>query len=522
MFTKDLSHLAAENAQYLLEFHQGIEKEGLRALEDMSSSLRPHAVGLGHKLTHPYITTDYAENLLEFVTPVFLSNERLLNFVRDIQAYAFEEIADDEYIWPSSMPCLLPDEESIPIADFGSSNTGRLKSLYRIGLGHRYGRSMQSIAGMHFNFSLSRALIEKLNLELCPELPLKDFTDQIYFKLIRNFRRHSWLLSYLFGASPVVDENFLRGKKHTLSKVGKDTYGKEYATSLRMGGLGYTSAAQNDISVCYNRLNTYVSTLESARKRSYPAYEKIGVKVDGSYRQLNSNLLQIDNEFYSTLRPKRTAKSGESALQALHQHGVEYVEVRLLDLNPFVAEGISDEGVKFLQLFLTFCLLEESPFIEQEECARINENFDTVVNEGRDPNALLKDGERAVTVREASQDLLERMQELINSAPDLKTYYQDGLSAQMKKTEDANNLLSSKVMSSINSTTSFVQATHRLAKQHKAELLGRTLSDKERATLRTLAQSSLRQEEELSQSEKSDFDSFLKNYFDKINIEEYP
>lgn len=533
MLTKNLGALAGKHANLLLEFHQGIEKEGLRVLGDLSASLSPHAQGLGHKLTHPHITTDYAENLLEFVTPVFKNNQELLDFLNDLQTFTLRNMSPEELIWASSMPCLLPDEKQIPIANFGASNVGRLKSLYREGLGNRYGRSMQSIAGMHFNYSLSRDLIKTLNEELCPEMPLKEFTDHIYFKLIRNFRRHSWLLSYLFGASPVVDENFLKGKKHQLSRLGKETFGKEYGTSLRMGGLGYTSAAQDEIAVCYNRLDTYVSTLESARKRSYPAYEKIGVKVDGVYRQLNANLLQIDNEFYSTLRPKRTAKSGESALQALYQSGVEYIEVRLLDLNPFAPTGISDEGIKFLQLFLTFCLLEESPVIGAEECEIINQNFDLVVNEGRNPKTLLtllgRDSsnhdsnkkKESITVREYAQLLLEKMDLLLDSSKELKAYYREGLEAQLAKTRNTNKLLSEMVLNSVSDSTSFAQATYELASKHKDYLLGREFGQAKKEEMEKVAKESFGAEEAIRKSDQVDFDSFLKNYFESINIEEY-
>lgn len=521
MIISNLKHLAGEKAGRLLEFHQGIEKEGLRALENMTTSQRPHHKALGHKLSHPYITTDYAENLLEFVTPVFASNERLLNFISDIQSYSLKMMDQDETIWPSSMPCILPSDEQIPIADFGKSNVGKIKSLYRVGLGYRYGRSMQSIAGMHFNLSFSRDLIKELHSEIGEDLSPRDFTNQIYFKMIRNFRRSSWLLSYLFGASPVVDESFLRGKKHTLQKLGKDTWGREYATSLRMGGLGYTSEAQKDISVCYNKVDTYVATLEAARKRSYPAYEKIGVKVDGVYRQLNSNLLQIDNEFYSPLRPKRTARSGESALQALHQGGVEYIEVRLLDLNPFASEGISEEGIKFLQLFLTYCLLEESPVIESSECEVIENNFNTVVNDGRNPNAKLNIEGKDYSVVEAATKILENIQDLVNHSQDFKNYYQDGLDAQWNKLKDPSNTLSSKVLEMVSEAQSFVEGTSKLANSYKEELVERKIPEKEMATLIALAKSSLRQEDEMVAADTLDFDTFLREYFDKINIKEF-
>lgn len=509
-----------QNAKYLLEFHQGVEKEGLRVQQDKFASKAPHAKALGHKLTHPYITTDYAENLLEFVSPVFQNNETLLDFLADMQRFSLKNMGQSELIWPASMPCYLADEKEIPVANFGESNVGKLKSLYRVGLGFRYGRSMQSIAGMHFNYSVSRNLLKKLHEEMAPEETLTDFTNAMYFKMIRNFRRHSWLLLYLFGSSPVVDANFLKGKKHNLTKLGKDTYGKEFATSLRMGGLGYTSSAQDDISICYNQLETYVKTLESARKRSYAPYEEIGVKVDGEYRQLNANLLQIDNEFYSPLRPKRTARSGESALQALHQHGVEYIEVRLLDLNPFAAQGINDEEIKFLQAFLTFCMLDESPEISSAECDEITSNFQTVVDDGRNPKARLSFNGGKVSVSNAALELLQKIENFVESNSEIHAYYGEGILAQIDKVQNPEKLFSARVMSLVNENTSFVEAMYELAKNHKEELLSKDIGAGQ--DWEKLAKTSLEEEQEMAKANSEDFDTFLKNYFEKINIKEYP
>ncbi len=519
IITENLLSKVEENSDDLLDFHQGVEKEGLRVRGDKYASKEVHSDKLGHKLTHPYITTDYAENLLEFVSPVFTTNEELLNFIADIQAFALKHMGD-ECIWPASMPCYLAGDKEIPIASFGESNVGKLKTLYRMGLGYRYGRSMQSIAGMHFNFSISRSLIAKLHKEVKPESDLTEFTNALYFKMIRNFRRHSWLLLYLFGSSPVVDEKFLEGKVHSLDKLGKDTYGKKYATSLRMGGLGYTSTAQEDISICYNQLNTYVKTLETARKRPYAPYEKIGVKVGDEYRQLNANLLQIDNEFYSPLRPKRTARSGESALQALHNHGVEYIEVRLLDLNPFVPEGINDEEVRFLQAFLTFCMLDGSPEISSRECDEITSNFKLVVEDGRNPDANLNFEDKRVPVSSAAGELLKRIELFVKSNEKIAAYYGDGVSSQLEKIEKPELLFSARVLSMVDDKTSFVDAMFELAKKHKEDLLKRPL-EREQSWLE-LVKKSLEEEKDIAGQDVDDFDSFLQKYFEKIKIKDYP
>ena len=141
-----------ENPELVSNIRQGVERECLRSLTDGAASLEPHAKALGSKLTHPFITTDYAENLLEYIGGVHSSTDKLLEELEALHAYTVEN-SNGEILWPSSMPCLLPEEDKIPIACYGKSNTGKLKSLYRLGLGHRYGRSMQSIAGVHYNFS---------------------------------------------------------------------------------------------------------------------------------------------------------------------------------------------------------------------------------------------------------------------------------------------------------------------------------------------------------------------------------
>ena len=180
---------------------------------------------------------------------------------------------------------------------------------------------MQTISGIHYNFSLPEPL-----------------SNDAYFALIRNFRRHSWLLLYLFGASPAVCASFVADRAHELERLSEDTFYLPYATSLRMGRLGYQSEAQSSLAVSYNSLESYAASLQDALTKPYPAYEAIGIRDGDDYRQLATSLLQIENEFYGTIRPKRVIRPGERPLHALRERGVEYVEVRLMDLDPFCAD----------------------------------------------------------------------------------------------------------------------------------------------------------------------------------------
>ena len=517
----DLTKFANEFSTELLKFNQGLEKEGLRVLGEGQISTYDHAKDLGHKLTHPYITTDYAENLLEFISPVYNKDERLMNFIEQVHLYTFKNMHSDEVIWPASMPAVLPEKDfDIPLAYYGESFPGKLKTLYRSGLGYRYGRSMQAIAGVHFNFSFSQSFIIELFKELKIHEHLNDFQDDLYFKLIRNFRRTSFILPFLFGASPVVDESFLKNKQHNLTKLGKNTFGKEFATSLRMGGLGYTSNAQKSISICYNQIKTYINTLEKARLTSYPDYEKIGVKVDGEYRQLNSNLLQIDNEFYSTIRPKHVALSGESALQALNRGGVEYIEVRLMDLNPYTLGGINEEGIRFLQHYLTYCLCAPADVIPADECETIDENFSTVVTEGRDPKATIKFRNKDMLVKDSVGIILEEMESLLSCNTDLKNYFQKGIDRQREKLANYDLLPSQRMLNAINEETSFVDHVLEQANILKAQALKMSEDEKLFMELELLKHKSFEEEARIYRAQSGDFDTYLENYFKQIRIED--
>ena len=506
----------------LKSIQQGIEKEGLRSCSNTKASTKDHPKSLGSKLTHPYITTDYAENLMEFISPVFDNCEEMFCFLRELFSFTYKNIDEDEVIWPWSMPCLLPENEmDIPVAKYGTSNVGKLKSLYRVGLGYRYGKSMQSIAGVHYNFSLKREFWEKFKEVEGDKRELQDFIDEKYFHLIRNYRRYSWLLMYLFGSTPVVHESFLKNKKHKLQKLGKETFGLPFATSLRMGGLGYTSNAQKEISVCYNQLETYVKTLELARRKSYPEYEKIGLKEGDEHKQLNTNLLQIDNEFYSTIRPKRTANSRESALQVLHRDGVEYIEVRLLDVDPFSDAGLSRETVKFLHLFLLGCLFNDSAIISDTECDEIDANFLKVVNEGRNPDLLLECQGNKKSIKDCANIVMERLGIVV---PLLDQAYGSNIYSRMfdqqtQKINNSNLTPSAKLLSQVSNDKSIMEVVYDLALKYKKIHVQIDLDSELDEKWKNLSHKSFEDQAQIEKEDVLDFCSFLTEYFENIKID---
>ena len=371
----------------LAGIRRGIEKESLRVTPDGNLSRRGHPRELGSPLTHPNITTDFSEAQLELITGVHGTPEACISQLHEIHRYVYSCL-DDELLWAASMPCFLGDEADIPVGRYGPSNIGTAKTVYRLGLGHRYGRLMQTISGIHYNFSLPEAFWNTY-ADLQGRPPGRDFVTDRYFGLIRNFRRHGWLLTWLFGASPAICRSFARNPGHGLEGFDEGTLYLPWATSLRMGRLGYQSDAQSGLHISYNGLDSYARTMHQALTASYPPYEAIGVKVNGSYRQLNTALLQIENEFYGAIRPKRRIRSGERPLTALRRRGVEYVEVRCLDLNPFLRVGIDEPQIRFLDTFLLTCLLAESPADNPQESAQNEANQLAVVERGREPGLRL-------------------------------------------------------------------------------------------------------------------------------------
>ena len=348
------------------------------------------------------------ESLLEFITPAEADPAETLADLERIHRFAYSKLGD-EYLWSPSMPCPLPAEEDIPIARYGKSNIGTLKYVYRQGLALRYGKTMQCIAGIHYNFSLPEALWPVLQAAEGDTSHTGDYQSASYIALIRNFRRYSWLLMYLFGSSPVLDASFLRGRQHELQQLDADTLYLPWATSLRMSDLGYQNNAQAGLTPCHNDLSSYTSSLRQAVSTPYPAYVSAGTKKDGVWQQLNTNVLQIENEYYSSIRPKRVTHSGERPIQALLSRGVQYVEVRCLDINPFKPVGIDLEEARFLDAFLLFCAFEDSPTLAGPECRDCTGNFLKVVKEGRRPGLHLQRNGEAVLLQEWAGQLLERI-----------------------------------------------------------------------------------------------------------------
>ncbi len=486
-------------AERLQRMRRGIEKESLRTLPDGSLALTPHPVPLGSALTHPHITTDFSESQLELITGIHPSVESCLAELQQIHLFVVRAIGS-EHLWVSSMPCGLPADETIPIGRYGSSNVGRAKSIYRRGLGYRYGRRMQTISGIHYNWSM-------------PGLSSED-----YFGLIRNFRRQSFLLLFLFGASPAVCSSFVAGREHELQPLSQGTLHMPHGTSLRMGRLGYQSDAQQSLAVSYNSLESYGESLREAMVRPYAPYEAIGVRSPGGeYNQLSTSLLQIENEFYGTIRPKRVTLPGERPLAALRARGVEYVEVRCMDLDPFVPIGIEADVMRFLDIFLLHCLLDDSPPDTPEEIEILSRNQHLTAARGREPGLRLRrhDGSEVDLVDWGARiidecgPIAERL-----DRPGGVDRHQQVLAMAAAKLRDPATTPSARVLESVRNaySNSFLNFVLARSAEVRQSLLRMPLSAESEKLYRRLAQASIDEQRRLEQAETLSFDDYLRRY----------
>jgi glutamate--cysteine ligase len=514
--TERLSQLAQQPALFK-QLNRGIERETLRYNPDGSIATTPHPQTLGAASANQWITTDFAESLLEFITPVSHDVDTVVHQLSDIHHFTQHQLNENEKLWPMSVPCYVPNEDAIQLAQYGSSNSGRMKTLYREGLKRRYGSLMQVISGVHFNFSFPEALWDQLFGQQDERQRSKAKSDA-YFDLIRNYYRFGWLIPYFFGASPAICPSFLRGRESGLpfEKIGKTLF-LPYATSLRLSDLGYTNSAQSGLKIGFNSLEQYLNGVHDAIRTPSAEFAEIGVKVDGEYRQLNSNVLQIENELYAPIRPKRVAKSGEKPSEALGRGGVEYVEIRSLDVNPFSPIGVNQDQIRFLDLFLMWAMLSESDEMTDCELECWRSNWNKVVIQGRKPGLELKigcDGE-VLTLHSWAHRVMDELliiAELFDQAHGGDEYRQV---CQRLATwiDDPELTLSAQFLAKLKGEGCLIQLGTKLGdeyarqnKQHQYQHYSDEIMQKE-------VELSLAKQAAADSAEEIEFDAFLANYF---------
>lgn len=499
---------------------KGIEKESLRVTPQGRIAPTPHPPALGSALANEHVTTDYSEALLELITPAFAETWQLLQYLVDLHEFVYKHIGE-ELVWATSMPCALDGDGSIPIAEYGASNVGRMKHVYRRGLGLRYGRVMQAIAGVHFNYSFPERLWPVLHEAWQARAQGQDFVDEAYFALLRNYRRHGWLILYLFGASPAVCRSFFKGRPLAtgLEELDPHTLHAPYATSLRMSDLGYRNSSQAGFSVSVNSLADYTRDLEALVFTRSPEYAQHGVVVDGEWRQLSDSVLQIENEYYSFIRPKRTARSGERPTRALRRAGVEYIEMRSLDVGIFDPVGVNQNKMRFLEAFAALCLLKESPPIQRSEEQALDGNHVRVAREGRRPGLALQFEGRPRPLATWAGQLLDEMDgicEILDEGDGTRPYAA-ALEAQRRKLEDVERTASARVLRELRENgESFFRFALRLSREHKSYFL--ELHPPNGATMEAFAEEaaqSLEAQRRIEAADRISFEEFVAAWYER-------
>ena len=352
------------SAKQLLEANFGLEREGLRVTKEGLLSLKPHPEVFGDKKTNPYITTDFSESQLELVTPVFRTTGEAVDFLDSLYNIAALEL-NDEYIWPQSMPANTPDHQNIPIASFPNE---KKDEKYREYLKSKYGAKKQLISGIHINFSLGEQLISTLYEQSGRKQPFRSFKQNLYLKLTRNYLRYHWLLVYILGAANITHKSYDNECLADLEEMPRETYAHTDAISYRNSACGYQN--KESIQLDYSTLEGY---------------------IDSIYANIHKGKIMDIRELYVPVRLK--GPNPVYSPEDLLRNGIEYVEIRTIDINPFVKSGMAAGDLQFIHLFLLYCLQkEESSYGNWQIESR--QNSEKVASHGLNRElALLRDGE---------------------------------------------------------------------------------------------------------------------------------
>ncbi len=493
---------------------RGLEREALRVTLDGRIAQTPHPEALGSALTHPAITTDFSEALPEFVTAPHETVAATLDELGEIEAFAARGIGD-ELLWMTSMPCFIDDPATIPVARYGTSNPGRMKHLYRVGLVHRYGAAMQVIAGVHYNYSFPEVLWEPL-LAARNKPATRVQRDDAWMGVVRNVQRHGWLLPYLFGASPAVCPSFIDSPPRWLARLANGSLAAPFGTSLRLSDIGYKNRSQATLTVSTNSLAAYVADLSRALAVEEPGYAAIGVHDGDEWRQLSAGILQIENEYYGLVRPKSRPRQGERPTATLAREGVRYIEVRAFDIDSATPLGIGTEAMNFTELFLWFCLLAPSPPLNAGDHLEIAYNQKNVTVRGREPGLMLRRAGDCIQLADWGDEIVvalapiaEHLDRGLVEAP-----YAHALATAAERIRDPQSTPSAQALEEIRATPGgFMAWALERARRHTATLRTMPLAAETLERLTRATAESLAAQQRLEAKENEPFEAYLARYY---------
>lgn len=377
-----LSTISQVPSSEILEGSFGIEWESLRAKGKGELSLTPHPEIFGDKFTNPLITTDFSESQIEIITPTLNTIDEAFDTFSILADLVNSSLPEDEYLWFQSIPCILPYWDQIPIAQYPEE--GKSSQKYRENLARKYGVKKQMISGVHFNFSFSDNFLKKIYELIDIDLTFKEFKNQIYLRITRNYLRHCWLIIYLTGCSIGSHKTFSNDCIHLMD--AKDDYGSYYSTkgpSFRNASCGYKNL-----------------------KDLYPSYNTVEEFTKDVRTFIDNGDLSEAKELYTQIRLK--PKDPQDLLNSLEKDGIEYIEIRTLDINPFYQCGLVRHDMKFLHLFLIYSLIkDETDYADWQKEAKINEE-NTAESAYTESMRLIRDGEET-TLKEWASEIINEM-----------------------------------------------------------------------------------------------------------------
>ena len=402
-------------ANLLLAWQWGFEREAQRVDGDGWLATTPHPKVLGEKLTHPRISTDFAEAQLECITGVHATPESAIGELEQLLAFAGDHL-DGEYVWPLSAPPPIREPHKIQAADMGPSFDGRLATGYRHGLVHRYGAQMQMVSGVHVNLSLQDVALAQIG-EQAGVSDLGQLRERLYLAAARSLVQRAWLLYLLFGSSPRCHESFLSGRQHPYRQFARGDYGAPHNATLRMGNSGYRTDSQDDLWLSYASLKDYIATVAEGLQMPAPGFASPPDMQE--MVQLSEYVLQLEAEFYVDVRLK-CADPKPYPLRSLAHKGVEYIECRSLDIDPYSVSGINPDYVRFVALLASYGMWRELQGISQplteNEARQASARSKLVAEQGRNGDLRLPFTDSEAEIGEALQREYTRLAEFCRQA----------------------------------------------------------------------------------------------------------
>lgn len=367
----------------------GIERENLRVTSDGHLALTPFPKIFGDKATNPYITVDFSESQIELITPTFNSLDMTYNFLENLNDIVTTSL-ENEYLWPESIPCILPSEQEIPIAKF-QGDQGKIAMEYRENLAKKYGKKIQMLSGIHFNFSFSNKFLKELHKNSNTDISFKHFKNELYMKVTRNYFKYGWLIIYLLGASSTVHKSYRKECTSHMDEFSEDIFYSKNTLSFRNGRCGYRN--KDEFYISHDHLENYIKDIEEL---------------------IDKGILQGAREYYSPIRLK--SKDPKNILDSLKKDGIEYLEIRSIDINPFIRTGIELNDLKFIHILLIYFLLKEEEEFTEEDYKRYLKNQELLASEGRNKNfTLICCKGKNVKVDEYSKIIISDIENLFTS-----------------------------------------------------------------------------------------------------------